>query len=155
MELIFKKGNAKNSITCRRPDGTATWMEADTFMILHDLTHYVVETCLHIKSGFYGLLAQGLGITDFEKKQKIKPADLPPDGIRAEVLVNLFLTERNDNREIEDFNSEYRELSKKYKLSAETIDDGSLLKVREGVDAIVKKWKALPAGESLVFSFPD
>lgn len=95
MEITFKKGNAKNSITCKREDGTSTWTEADAFMIAHDLTHYVVETVFSMKNGFYGLLDSGLDITDFEKKQKITPRDIPKEAITAETLVNLFLTEKN------------------------------------------------------------
>ena len=91
MEVIFKKGNTKNTITCKRPDGTATWMEADVF--INDLAHYVVETELKASKGFYGLLSQGFDITNFEKKQKITPASIPAEGTQMEIIVGLLLTE--------------------------------------------------------------
>ncbi len=93
MEVIFKKGNTKNTITCKRPDGTATRMEADVFMVINDLAHYVVETELKVSKGFYGLLSQGFDITNFEKKQKITPASIPAEGTQMEIIVGLLLTE--------------------------------------------------------------
>jgi hypothetical protein len=153
VEIIFKKGNTKNSITCKRADGSATWSEADAFMIIHDLTHYAVESGLGMKQGFYGLVAGGLDITDFEKKQKIRPDEIPAEGLRAELLVGLVLTERNDGKEMNDFNEQYQELLKKFHLSAENIPLASVRRLREETDRLINKWKDLPVSSSLVFNF--
>ncbi len=154
MEITFKKGNTKDTITCKRPDGTSTWMAAETFMVTHDLTHYVVEINLNIHQGFYGLLAQGIDITDFEKKQKISPASIPADGIRMEILVGLFLTERNDGRQLVDFNAAYRESCQKFHLATESLPEPLLQSMRRQIGEIIIKWHNLPVGNCLVFNFP-
>ncbi len=58
-----------NAFSCIRDDGTSIWMQANLFMIAHDLAHYAVEKTLPLKFGFYGLLESGLHITDFEKNR--------------------------------------------------------------------------------------
>ena len=154
MEITFKKENTGNTVTCKRPDGTSTWMAAETFMVAHDLTHYVIETTLNAQQGFYGLLAQGIDITDFEKRQKISPASIPPEGIRMEILVGLFLTERNDRRPLVDFNATYRETCEKFELANESLPEPLLQSMRKEIDEIIKKWNNLPIGSCLVFNFP-
>ena len=98
-------------------------MEADAFMVMHDLTHYVVETQLQLENSFYGLLARGLDITDFEKKQKISPASIPAEGIRTEILVGLFLTERNDGRLLTDFNHLFLTTCQELQLPKESLPE--------------------------------
>ena len=154
MEIIFKKGVTKNTITCKRPDGTSTWMQAIPFMIIHDLTHYVVETQLQLKLGFYGLLAGGWDITDFENKQKIKSTDIPAEGLRAELIVGLLLTERNDGQEMTDFNSVYQDSCINYALAEQPLDRSQLDRLRIGVDDLINKWKFLPVDSTLILTFP-
>ena len=154
VEIIFKKGKTKNTITCKRPDGSATWMQGEPFMIIHDLTHYVVETQLGLQEAFFGLLARGWDITDFENKQKIRSTDIPMEGIRAEILVGLLLTERNDGQEMNDFNSVYGDSSGKFNLLVQPLEASVLNKLREGVDDLINKWRFMPMDRPLVLNFP-
>jgi len=123
-------------------------------MILHDLTHYVVETQLEIQDGFYGLLDQGLDITDFEKKVKITSSSIPADGIRAEILVGMLLTELNDARPFSDFNEACEEIMNRYYLSHTRLPEASLTALRNGRDEVIKKWNNLPVGSTFVLDFP-
>ncbi|MEQ8423404.1 MAG: hypothetical protein RIA63_01760, partial [Cyclobacteriaceae bacterium] len=97
MELQFKKGETKDILVCMRKNGTSTWTQIDRFMTLHDLAHYCVEEELKLKDGFYGLVANGIDISDFENKEKIRAKNLPQESIVAELIVGLILTERADN----------------------------------------------------------
>ena len=123
-------------------------------MVVHDLTHYVVETQLKVQDGFYGLLARGLDITDFEKKQKITPASIPAEGIRMEILVGLLLTERNDGRLLGDFNDLYLSICQKFQLPKEPLPKKLLAPLRNGIDETIKNWNKLPVGSCLLFNFP-
>ena len=154
MQIIFKKGAIKNTITCNRPDGTATWMQAEPFMVMHDLTHYVVETQFDLHDSFYGLLARGWDVTDFENKQKIKSSDIPGEGICTEILVGLLLTERNDGQEMSDFNTVFSDSCSKLQLTCTPPEDDVLRKLRMGLDEIINKWKFLPIGSTFVVNFP-
>ena len=63
--LIRLKKNPDGSavLSATRPDGSTTWQrqtpEQAAFFVRHDLTHYAVETILHHRKGFYGLIADG------------------------------------------------------------------------------------------------
>ena len=154
MDIIFKKGTTKNTITCTRSDGTSTWQEAEPFHILHDLTHYAVETTLGTQQGFYGLLQQGLDITDFEKKQKITPQTLPREAIRTEILVTLFLTEINDHQPLADFNQTFAETIRPYGIDIIPLDQNLLTTIRMMRDNLIKKWKNLSSGSTLALRYP-
>lgn len=150
MTIIFKKGNSKNSITCKRADGTSTWMEASGFMVVHDLAHVAVEQHFQMNMGFYGLLESGLDITDFERKQKITPQQLPPESIKTELLVNLILTEKHDKKELDNFNDTFNMSAIKSGLRQEEFDDEDLRAVRKRVDELITRWQNLPVNESLI-----
>ncbi len=137
-----------------RSDGTSTWQEAEPFLILHDLTHYAVETTLGTKQGFYGLLQEGLDITDFEKKQKITPQTLPREAIRTEILVTLFLTELNDQQPLTDFNHTFAETIRSYGIEATPLNENQLASIRTLLDNLIKKWKNLSSGSTLALRYP-
>jgi hypothetical protein len=154
MDIVFKKAATKNSITCTRIDGSSTWQEVQPFLILHDLTHYAVETSLGTQQGFYGLLQEGLDITDFEKKQKVTPRSLPAEAIRTEILVTLFLTELNDQQPLKDFNRTFAETSQSYGLEITPLMPDQLAIIRTRRDNLIKKWKNLPMGSTLALRYP-
>ncbi|MBI1769039.1 MAG: hypothetical protein HYR67_11755 [Bacteroidetes bacterium] len=150
MDIIFKKGNTKNTITCKRSESSSTWMEADRFMIAHDLTHFAVEKQLQIGKGFYGLVASGLDITDFEKKQKITPQQLPKESIKTELIVNLILTERHDGKKFESFDEAFNSLSKQFGISNEKFDADDLNKIHSQLNELLNHWAMLPVNESMI-----
>lgn len=150
MEIVFKKGNTKNTITCRRDDGSATWTEGDAFMIRHDLTHLVVERTLGMRQGFYGLLKSGLDITDFERKQKITPRTIPREAIKAEMLVNLLLVEQHDQQRVDDFNKTFHEAIGD---GGESFDEKTIVSMREGLAGVLREWDNLPPGQTLKFEW--
>lgn len=156
MEIVFKKGNTKNTITCRRSDGSATWQESDAFLINHDLAHYAVEKTFGLSQGFYGLVQSGLDITDFEKKQKISPSQIPKEGFKAEILVQLFSIERSGiNNHIKDFNESYHEQAVKWKLDVERFPESLLSETRRLLSEVIDDWHHLSVNESMTLSWPD
>ena len=67
MKIQFKKENHKPSIlTCTRTDGSTTWVKMYPGFEAHDLGHYAVETVLKFENAFYGMIAKGSNIEDFE-----------------------------------------------------------------------------------------
>ncbi len=66
MEIIFTKhANNSNHISCKREDGSTTWMKCTDFFIRHDLMHFALETTFNFKNAFYGMIAGGISISDF------------------------------------------------------------------------------------------
>lgn len=101
-----------------------------------------------------GCSPAGGDITDFEDKKKIRSSDIPAEGIQAEILVGLLLTERNDGKEMNDFNSVYRDTSGKFNLLVQPLEASVLNKLREGVDDLINKWRFMPMDCPLVLNFP-
>lgn len=149
MEIFFKKGNTKNSITIKRPDGSSTWMEAEHFMIVHDMAHFIVEEKFQFKHGFYGLVESGIDITDFEKKQKITPHQLPKEAIKTELLVNLILTELSDRKRLDDFNSTFNSTAGQYGLSKEEFKADDLNAIHDQLNELLARWSSLSVNESI------
>ena len=157
MEIQFtKKQDKKHTISCRRTDGTVTWMQADDFFIYHDLMHYAVETTLHYKNAFYGMLAGGTNITDFELPKEIRPFQITPEAFNAECIVNLALVEFMQGR-ADDFNKVLKDSYDKseFNIEAPELDQAAIEQVHASFASLVLQWNALPFGESLNVSFSE
>ena len=70
LRLRFKKKSDGTAvITALRADGSSTHHsigKSDAYGPIHDFSHYVVESYFGFPRGFYGLLAEGWNIEDFE-----------------------------------------------------------------------------------------
>ena len=103
MEISFtKRGDDQNIISCKRKDGSVTWMHSSRFFIMHDLIHYSVETVLNLKTAFYGMLAAGTDIKDFDVPRERRTILFSDEAIFAEQTVNLLGIEHTQGR-IENF----------------------------------------------------
>lgn len=132
MEVIFKKGKTKNTLVCKRKDGSSTWSTVDQFMIIHDLAHFCVESKLGVVKGFYGLIATGIDISDFENKEKINSKNLPVDSKITELIVGQILTERADNKLLENFNVTLKESANALGINkAGRIENEDLISIRK------------------------
>lgn len=65
MRVRFTKlGGGRHRLEVFRPDGVDA-MDCETrSFLLHDLTHFALETAAGLSTGFYGLLAQGRQLAD-------------------------------------------------------------------------------------------
>ncbi|MCX6211824.1 MAG: hypothetical protein NT104_04585 [Bacteroidetes bacterium] len=70
MKVQFQKNKeSKNIISFLRADKSSTWTKGDDFLVLHDLSHYTIETTLHYTTAFYGIIKSGMRY----KISKIRP----------------------------------------------------------------------------------
>src|SRR4051812_22099041 len=94
MLIRIKKNTGKpHNLSYTRDDGTSTWMQADDFFVKHDLSHYAIETCLHYRTAFNGMLNSGMDVGDFEDKEKRDRMNISAEAVYAENFANLFLAE--------------------------------------------------------------
>ena len=155
---FVKEKDGSILLRCHRADGTTTWQRNDSsrgsFFIIHDLTHYAVETELGHHRGFYGLVADGWNLTDFGAPwpRGPMPADMDP----SELIVGFFDTERAGGVtwSAEDFNDK----AEKYFAShggtqTLTLTDEELHRIRARVHELSDRWKLLPRGETLELVF--
>lgn len=137
-----------------RADGTSTWQKrigpTAEFFAIHDLTHFAVETELGFQRAFYGLVAEGWALADFGAPWPRGP--LPPDALRAEVIVGYFDTARAAGERLtaDACNTSAAAYFANAGLpSPAAVTDDALDRVRTRLSELVRRWRALPPGETM------
>lgn len=160
MLIQFKKGKSKEAVLhCVRADGTQTWAKIPGGMVIHELIHWAVEKELNYRTAFYGLLAKGHDITDFERSSESKPLELkgknlPPEAIWSEHIVHMFTLEYLSGSTLEDIGEQINRNIKSKGHEAPVISQPALQNIRTTMQAILEEWTALPAGSLIEREFP-
>lgn len=156
---LKKIADGSASLSVERDDGTVTWQRASggqaQFFPRHDLTHYAVESVLRRRESFFGLLAVGWDITDFEKPYR--RGAVPLEGVASEVLVGLLDLERSAGVpwSAPDVNASIIEYFAVRGLeSTPLITEEDLARIRALRAELFARWTALAPGETLELAFP-
>ena len=161
MKIQFKKGKDKPStLTCARDDGSNTWTKIHDNFEAHDLAHYAVETILGFDNAFYGLLAQGFNIEDFElpKNQRpnaLIPSNLPVEALQTEHMVNLLMTEAHENSSFDFIATLQQILDNDGIPFPEGLTPKSLDDIKNCFQKLMNDWNALKAGGTLDLTFGE
>lgn len=145
-------------LRCHRGDGSVTWQRnhggRGTFFVVHDLTHYAVETILAHRRGFWGLVADGWNVTDFGAPwpRGPMPADMDP----SELIVGFFDTERAGG--VTWTAADFNDKAEKYYANQGvektlTLTGPELDAIRALVQDLVSRWTLLPRGDTLELPF--
>ena len=97
---LTKETGKRTILKCMREDGSSTFTKLYPNLEIHDIAHYVVEQHLGFRNAFYGLLAKGYTIEDFQLPKNDRPIALHPNNLHPEALitehlVNLIQTHYN------------------------------------------------------------
>ncbi|HEU5478637.1 MAG TPA: hypothetical protein VFU90_02340 [Candidatus Tumulicola sp.] len=157
---IKRATDGSAALTCVRADGSVTWQRQvgplGAFFPTHDLTHYAVETTLGYRQGFYGLIADGWEIADFETAK----GDIPREAREAELVVGVFEMELRMGRDWS--GSELREQGERYASSTRPerarmplppLTDDDIARVRALRAAVFAQWEAVGPGDTLELAF--
>ena len=155
LTITVKRGQPSSILTVQRADGSATWSKLHPGMELHDLAHYAVEQSLGLEEAFYGLLAEGFAISDFElpkeqRPQRLQTANLPPESIQTEHLINLLMTELQYGSALPDFLDQFESILAQHnlppmdRLTAEKLND-----IRKLITDLRSRWSGVSIGEIL------
>ena len=129
-------------------------------MLVHDLAHYTVETELKFKNAFFGLLAFGWNIEDFEKPKASRPSalwpqNLPEEAIITEHVVNIVLTGLQPASGKKALFYALKSILKENKLDcpkALTLENFG--KIQDRLTNLIHQWQSLKDGEFLELAFP-
>ena len=156
---IKKQTDGSAALSCTRADGTVTWQRQQgaqaMFFPRHDLTHFAVETVLHHRCGFYGLVASGWNLTDFGAPwpRGRLPADMDP----SELIVGFLDTERASGTRwtADEFNDKAAAYYREHNITSAppTLTDDDLARVRQRRAELFEQWDAVPSGGTLELSF--
>ena len=156
MIIQLKKGrDAASTLACVRADGSRTWGKLHPFFPLHDLTHCATESVLEFREGFFGLVASGWNIDDFEAKGAVKR--LPLQAGWAESIVGILDLERGTGRVLSasEFNEALAESLRGQEFAAfRELNEEELARVRALRGLLFERWRMLPQGETLEVEFP-
>jgi hypothetical protein len=143
LRLRFKKKNDGTAvITAVRADGSSTHHsigKADAYGPIHDFSHYVVESYFGFPRGFYGLLAEGWNIDDFETGARgAIPADaMLPERLAGAISYNVAGSQR--------FTADDINLT----VGQDAVSEEQLGELERGLADLCARWRALPPGETL------
>jgi hypothetical protein len=155
---LTKRTDGDAMLRCVRPDGTATWQRhrggRAAFFPLHDLTHFVVESELGFRRGFYGLIAEGWDISDTGESRRRGP--LPPEAVVVEHLVGLLDTRRAQGSAwtAAELNAQVAALVAAGKIPpTPAVSNAAWVRLRTRLDGLLARWALLPPGGTLELSF--
>ena len=153
--LITKTGMNEDVLSCKRKDGTVTWTHVSNFFILHDLCHYAIETVLSLKKAFFGMLANGTDITEFDLPKDQRKIELTSEALFAEHLVNLVVidyTQGRMNNLIEIFKETYNDPGSDL---INLINEEKLEDIRKNYASLMQQWKSIRESETLRLIFEE
>lgn len=156
MQIQLKNGkDGRPNLACVRADGSRTWAKVHPFFPVHDLTHCAVESVFGFTEAFFGLVASGREIDDFQ--QKGAAAWLPTEAMWAECMVGLFDMERATGQMLDAaaFNTALADALRNGNAPPfRPVTDGELGRVRALRGALSVRWHATAPGETLTVPFP-
>ena len=155
MIIRLTKGNNKpGTLTCVRTDGSTTRTRLHPNMFQHDLMHYAVETTLGLQKSFFGQVASGIDISEFNKPTNQRGFEIPVESIQTEYIVGLLQVELSDGAVFADFNDQLqRSLANKNIPIPEQLTNSALDKIRTKVKQLLNKWEVLQPGDYLELIF--
>ncbi len=153
MQIHFKKGSdGPDVLHCMRDDGTQTWAPLQpTFGPMHDLGHFVVETALGLRGGFYGLLARGFDLSSFEEREA--RSRIEEEGLLAETLVMALQYELAGFAEPEAYLASVAAACRGLSIAAPELAPGVVEHMRDRFRELWARWEALPPGGRLTLVF--
>ena len=143
---FLKQPDHSATLRCTRPDGSVTWQKQTKHaghFALHDLTHYAVETTLHYRQGFFGLISAGWDIEDTTGKGARGPIQVEQGEV--EKLVGLFDSERGAGVlwTAEEFNE----------FAPCALSGAEIEQIRNLRSELFHKWFTIQPGEKLELTF--
>ena len=153
LQVELKKISAERaSLTCRRPDGSATWSRVHSFFPLHDLTHFAVESELGLQQGFFGLVAAGWDLADFTSPGVA--ARLPTEALTTENIVGTVERLGDDLSPAEFATALADSLAAQNLPPHRELAADELARIRATRAALIAQWRTLPVGDTLRLEFP-
>ncbi len=157
LSIRIKKGkNSQSTMTVIRKNGTKTYSKLPYNFEIHDIAHFVVEKQLKLTDSFYGLLAQGYQIQDFqlpkeERPKALWPQNIPEEAIIVEHIVNLLTIDYLHTDAKMNLSKELETILKEKKLFFDKLPDSAKIgTIQKELGQLMTKWNKLNGGEELV-----
>lgn len=152
MEIILTKGKNRNTMTCKRQDGSVTSVSLGPNVPNHDLAHYIAENKFKLKNGFFGNIKAGKSIAELSNSELIQ--DLPPDTWLSEILARNLQSLRSGAVKMEQFTEIIKLESKKISgLEVPEIVFEDVREMKQNFDILCEKWSLIGENEKMILLF--
>jgi len=158
--IRFSRSKGVPVLTCVRDDGSSTYSKSrhGEFFALHDLLHYAVESTLGLRDSFFGLVARGWTIADFNEPGISDK--LPPEAGQTEYIVGLLLQDSltGEPGSAKEFNrtlmASYAQRNRRGLPPPHPLSDDELRRIHERYTELLARYRSLEPGQHLEVSFP-
>jgi len=148
MEIIITKGKNRNTLTCKRKDGTITSVNLGPDIPYHDIAHYVVEKGFKLENGFYGKVKSGMTIEELSDKKIIQ--NLGSETWLSEIMARNLQSIGSGAAKTEQFielvNWESKNISG---IRVPNMNLPDVEKMKSEFDQLCKKWNLIPENGEL------
>ncbi|CAM1368450.1 hypothetical protein [Tenacibaculum xiamenense] len=152
MEIIIAKGKNRNTLTCKRKDGTFTKMNLGPDTPNHDIAHYVVEKEFNLKNGFYGKIKTGMTIEQLSDKEVIK--NLGSETWLAEIMARNLQSIGSGAAKTEQFiELIHWEAQNINGIKVPNMNMTDIEKIKSEFDQLCKQWDLIPENGELKLIF--
>lgn len=154
MHITLLKAPNRIKLTCTRQDGTFTQASLGPGFPHHDLAHFVVESRLKLRGGFWGTIASGRSIQEMSDGAVIR--ELGPEAMMIEVLVrNLQALGTGNSSPDQYLDLVQWELGESGAMPLPPLSTDLILAMDEQLRQLVAYWGQLGENEKLELEFPD
>lgn len=153
MTITFKKGREGRSdtVSYTRANGSVEWVNSG-FYVQHDLMQYAVERTLGYTEAFFGLLAGGWKLRDFEEPKPVIPR-MPDQAVWAEALVNALAVEQRQGATKAEFDESVARSCQQHDRPLPTVSTEQKAAIRAELERLTQTWDALPPNGKLELTF--
>jgi len=152
MEIIITKGKTRNTLTCKRKDGTLTTINLGPNIPNHDIAHYVVEKEFNLENGFYGKVKSGMTIEELSNKEIIR--NLGPETWLSEIMARNLQSIGSGAAKTEEFieliNWEAQSITG---IRVPSMNSTDIEKMKSEFDQLCEKWYLIPENGELKLIF--
>lgn len=152
MEILITKGKNRNTLTCKRTDGTSTSLNLGPDIPNHDIAHYIVEKEFKLENGFYGKIKSGMTIEELSDKEIIKNlgAETWLSEIMARNLQSIGSGAAKTEQFIELINWEAQNISG---IEVPDMNLTDIERMKSEFDKLCGKWNLIPENGQLKLNF--
>ena len=152
MEIIITKGKNRNTLTCKRKNGTLTSVNLGPDIPNHDIAPYIIEKEFKLENGFYGKIKSGMTIEELSDKEIIRNLDSETwlSEIMARNLQSIVSGAVKTEQFIEIINWEAQNLSG---IRVPNMNLRDIEKIKSKFDKLCEKWNLIPENGELKLIF--
>lgn len=152
MKIIFKKKYDHNQLICQRDDNTIEKIRLNIHLPYHDIAHYVIESTLNLKHGFFGNINNGYTIKELTQTEIVKK--LHQESLLSEVLARGLQSLYAGSYTKENFISLIELELKQYNMKIPVeISSESINVIYKEYSNLISKWKNLMENDVLELEF--